>query len=315
MSAPISPPILDIGPLLDDFDSQAAGDLIGRIRDACTHTGFFVVVGHRLDTEMAELFTMARRFFDQPQEFKESTPRVERYGFVPHSSTAIDTSRKSDNTEYLDMGLAGEVALPALDGLETAVRNYQQSALKAGAVLLRALAASLEIELDFFAQRMSDPQCRLRFLHYPPVEADEHGDLPVPTGAHTDYGLITMLGTDGVPGLEVKPLGGEWTPVEAPAGSLVINLGDMLARWTNDIYKSTPHRVVGPAEGDRISIPFFVNPNRDTIVDCIATCVTADNPCHYEPVTATEFLAQRIDSSAEPYVDPTEGPKRQVVKR
>ena len=84
----------------------------------------------------------------------------------------------------------------------------------------------------------------------------------------------------------------------------------MLARWTNDVYTSTPHRVVGPASGERYSIPFFVNPDPGTVIECIPTCITETNPCQYEPVTAGEFLAMRIDSSSEPYVDPSEGPAR-----
>ncbi|NIR41318.1 MAG: hypothetical protein GWN79_25930 [Actinobacteria bacterium] len=110
----------------------------------------------------------------------------------------------------------------------------------------------------------------------------------------------------------MKPKAADWTPVVAPAGGLVVNLGDMLARWTNDLYRSTPHRVVGPAAGDRISIPFFVNPDPATVVDCIPSCVTPARPCRYPPVTAGEFLAARIDGTDEPYVDPTEGPVRRV---
>ena len=114
------------------------------------------------------------------------------------------------------------------------------------------------------------------------------------TDPHTDYGLITLLATDGVAGLEVRPRDGEWTMVEAPARSLIVNLGDMLARWTNDRYVSTPHRVSAPASSDRYSVPFFVNPDPATTVSCLPACVTAERPCRYEPVTAAEFLAQRI---------------------
>jgi isopenicillin N synthase-like dioxygenase len=103
-----------------------------------------------------------------------------------------------------------------------------------------------------------------------------------------------LLATDGVAGLEVRPLGGEWTMVEAPARSLVVNLGDMLARWTNDRYVSTPHRVSAPPASDRYSVPFFVNPDPATPVSCLPACVSAERPCRYEPVTASEFLAQRI---------------------
>jgi isopenicillin N synthase-like dioxygenase len=311
MNNPGAPPVIDISVLTDSGDPAAAA-CIDTIHHACTGTGFFIAVGHGLDVEMEAVFDAAHSFFALSQRDKEQVPYVDRYGFVPQTKRAIDRDRKSGNNEYLDVGLADEVPLPPLPGFEGAVRSYQAAALDAGTVILRALATGLGTDSEFFAARMADPQCRLRFLHYPPVEPDQDGVLPVPTLPHTDYGAITMLATDGVPGLEVKPIGAGWIPVTAPAGSLVINLGDMLARWTNDVYRSNPHRVVGPADGERFSIPFFVNPDPATIVECIPECVTKDRPRRYGPVTAGDFLASRIDSAAEPYVDPREGPVRRI---
>ena len=308
-----APPIIDIEPLRFAPGGSDAAECAAAMHSACLDTGFFVVTGHGLDEELINLLDLARRFFEQPQAAKERIPRIERYGFVPHKDSAIDLSRASDNTEYLDLGLHQEVDPPDITGFEDAVRSHQQAALDVAAAILRALAIALGAEPDFFSTRMVDPQCRLRFLHYPEIEPGVDGSLPVPNLPHTDYGLITLLATDGVPGLEVKPIDSGWTPVAAPAGSLVINLGDMLARWSNDIYRSTPHRVVGPELGDRLSIPFFINPDPRTIVGCIPSCVSIRRPCAYVPVTAGEFLAARIDAPAEPYIDPHEGPVRRVT--
>ncbi|MDH3292963.1 MAG: hypothetical protein OER95_01420 [Acidimicrobiia bacterium] len=317
------PPLIDVQDLVADEFTDHPSDLspvfpappaaaVAAIHQACLDTGFFVITGHGLDSEMARLFDQARDFFDQPQAAKEEIPRINRYGFIPHRRWAIDPVRQGSNTEYLDLGLGDEVPLPRLDGFKAAVRTYQRRALTVGARILVAIAAGLGAEPDFFATRMTNPQCRLRLLHYPAAEPGLDGTLPVPTESHTDYGALTLLATDGVAGLEVKPIGGEWTPVVAPAGSLVVNLGDMLARWSNDVYRSTPHRVVGPVGADRISIPFFVNPDPATVVDCIPACVTAERPCRYGPVTAGEFLASRIDSPAEPYIDRHDGPVRRL---
>jgi isopenicillin N synthase-like dioxygenase len=284
--------------------------LTPQLHRACLDTGFFIAAGHGLDDRIEAVFDAARRFFALPQADKEQVPRLERYGYVPHSSTAIDTTRQSPNTEYLDLGLANEIQLPDLEGFEQAVRNYQAGALEVGVVIVGLLANALGLDADFFARSMANPQCRLRFLHYPAVQPGEDGALPVPNSSHTDYGLITLLATDGVPGLEVRTIDGQWMPIDAPAGGLIVNLGDMLSRWTNDRYRSTPHRVVGPASGDRYSIPFFVNPDPGTVIECIPTCVSDTNPCRYQPVTASEFLKMRIDGSFEPYVDPDEGPLR-----
>lgn len=312
-----TPPIIDISELIgldgEPDDRLARHPVAGSIHDACLRTGFFVVVGHGVDDETSTLFDAARRFFDLPASEKETVPRIARYGYVPYRPWAVDTARASDSTEYLEVGLRDEV--PVMDWFLAAIRPYQSAALAVAARLLRVLAVQLGAPGAFFADRMADPQCRLRFLHYPPVTPADDGTLPVPTLPHTDYGALTLLATDGVPGLEVLPIGGTWTPVDAPAGSLIVNLGDMLARWTNDVYRSTPHRVVGPEQGDRISIPFFVNPDPATVVECIPACISSDRPPAYGPVTAGEFLQMRIDSPAEPYIDPTDGPARRAARR
>jgi len=300
---PEPPPLIDITALLTG-DGDASID--AEIHRACLETGFFVVSGHGLDEEIRVVFAAAHSFFALPQADKERTPRRGRYGYVPHAATAIDRSRSSDDTEYLDLGLHDEVALPTVDGFAAAIRTYQDRAIGVAAALLRVIARSLGTEPDFFAERMADPQCRLRMLHYLAAQPGTQGELPVPNRAHTDYGAITLLATDGVPGLEVEPVGGIWTPVHAPAGTLVVNLGDMLARWSNDRYRSTPHRVVGPVGRDRISIPLFVNPDPETTVECIDSCVDPGRPRRYGPVTAGAFLAARIDGRVEPYVDPDE---------
>ena len=200
--------------------------------------------------------------------------------------------------------------LDAHGDLAAAVAAYLPPALGVADVVLRALADGLGIDQSFFADRMTDPQCRLRLLHYPPAPLLDDGSRPVTTTPHTDYGAITLLATDGVPGLEVKPVGGDWTPVDAPAGALVVNLGDMIARWTDHTYVSTPHRVVGSPDRHRYSIPFFVNPDPATVIETIPDCATPGASRRYQPVTAGQFLAARIDGVDEPYVDPTEGPAR-----
>ncbi len=302
----VGPPIIDIAPLSRGDESEVAV----QIHEACLRTGFFVVVGHGLDSTMRDVFAAAQAFFALPQDLKERTPRIERYGFVPDQDHAIDRERMTHATEYLDLGLHDEVPMPDLPGFEAAVRRYQSEALVVGANLLAVMAVQLGADRQFFARQMDDPQCRLRFLHYLPIPPAADGTLAVPTSPHTDYGALTLLAVDGVPGLEVQPIGGEWTPVEAPAGALVVNIGDMLARWTNDLYRSTPHRVVASPNQHRISVPYFVNPAASTMVTCIPSCATADRPMRYEPILAGDYLAARIDGTIEPYLDPADAPDR-----
>lgn len=292
-------PVIDIGALRADPDGAKAGAVVEALDAACCDTGFFAVVGHGLDGSMAAGFEAARAFFALPQVDKERVPRVNRYGFVPLTDQALDPERAANSFEHLDMGLADEVPWPEVAGFAEAVRGYQRAALETAAAILRALAIALGAEAGFFAARMARPQCRLRLIRYPAGD----GPRPVLSAPHTDYGAITLLATDGTPGLEVKPRGGDWTPLTAPADHLVVNLGDMLARWTNDRYRSTLHRVTAPPGRDRFSVPFFVNPDPATVVECIPSCVTAERPRRYGPVAAGDFLVARIDAGG-PYQPP-----------
>lgn len=302
-------PLIDVAPLLDGegATSPAAAGCVAALDQACRESGFFAVTGHGLGHALADVLERGRAFFALDEATKELVPRANRFGFVPHRDLAIDGARLTGVTEYLDVGLDDDMGLgvedpwPALAGFRPAVQAYQQRALTVAASVLEALAVALAVEPSFFADRMRRPQCKLRLLHYLPAGDGGPTGRPVANEAHTDYGAITLLATDGVPGLELKPRGGRWTAIETPPGAIVVNLGDLLARWTNLRYASTPHRVIAPTV-DRYAIPFFVNPDPDSIVDCLPSCVTADDPCRYEPVTAGEFLAGRIDKTIpEPY--------------
>jgi isopenicillin N synthase-like dioxygenase len=278
-------PVVDKTPLVGDLSGRDAATAIDRLDEACTHTGFVVCVGHGVEGDVATMLTAARRLFALDTHVKARLAMSERCGYV-------DDGAKELYDIALDRDSSGPNQWPPLDGFRPLVARYQAQVLSVAETLLAALAVALGIERDFFGVRMRHPESYLRLLHYPPQRAGE-----VTTKPHTDYGALTLLATDGVGGLQVHPIGGPWVDVDAPAGSFVVNLGDMLARWTNDRYVSTPHQVVSRATGDRYSVPFFVNPDPDTVVECIPSCATAERPARYEPVTATQFLQGRIDGT------------------
>ena len=159
--------------------------------------------------------------------------------------------------------------------------------------LLRAMAMALDIEHDFFEARFHEPISVLRMIHYPPrhtaTSAEQQG-----AGAHTDYGCITLLYQDDAGGLQVRARDGEWIDAPPIAGSFVVNIGDMMARWSNNRYTSTPHRVISPLGVDRYSMPFFAEPHPDTLIDCLPNCSSADDPAKYTPVTSAEYLLSRF---------------------
>jgi len=138
----------------------------------------------------------------------------------------------------------------------------------------------------------------LRFIHYPPIQGKALSDQ-LGAGAHTDYGCITILHQDNIGGLQVQDKQGQWidaTPVE---GSFVINVGDMMARWSNDRYTSTAHRVINPSGAERYSMPFFVEPNFDTTIEALEGCYDEKNPAKYPQVSAGNYLLSRFEETYE----------------
>jgi isopenicillin N synthase-like dioxygenase len=146
---------------------------------------------------------------------------------------------------------------------------------------------------DFFENAFTRPVATIRMLHYPPAPAElRAGQLGA--GEHTDYGNVTLLATDGVAGLMVRHRSGEWLTAPSVPNAFVCNIGDCLMRWTNDIYVSTPHKVVSPPGRDRYSIAFFLDANPETIVECLPTCITPGRPAKYPPVSMGNFLHSRL---------------------
>ena len=159
----------------------------------------------------------------------------------------------------------------------------------------RAFARDLGLRTDHFADKFDRPMATLRLLRYPAAES--RGDETIGASAHTDYGNLTLLATDDVGGLEVRTRDGEW--IEAPplANAFVVNIGDCLMRWTNDVYVSTPHRVVNRSGRARYSIAFFCDPNPDAEVAVIPSCVEPGAPIRYPPVLAADYLKFKLEAS------------------
>ena len=166
-----------------------------------------------------------------------------------------------------------------------------------GSQVLRALALHIGLPEGYFADKTNVGNSILRPIHYPPITAD---DIPnVRAGAHGDINLITLLVGASAAGLEVLSHDGEWVPFTSDEDTIVVNIGDMLQRLTNHVYPSTIHRVVNPpgelARQPRYSVPFFLHPNPDFLIDVQPSCITPDNPSRYpEPITAQGYLEERL---------------------
>ena len=304
-------PIIDIGPLYHD-DAQGAADVAHSIDRACREKGFFYIKGHPISPQrIAALTQAAKSFFALPLAQKleiDITQSQHHRGYGAIATEQLDPTLPSDLKETFDMGLhlsAGHPEViaakplrgpnrhPCLPGWQPLMEQHYQDMQALALTLLRAMTRALGVPIDFFDQCFEQPVSVLRLIHYPP----RHTTTPSTqqgAGAHTDYGCITLLHQDDAGGLQVRNVQGQWADAPPVAGTFVVNLGDMMARWSNGLYLSTPHRVVSPSGIDRYSMPFFAEPHPDTPIQCLPGCQDAAHPPLYPPTTCSEFLLSRF---------------------
>ena len=305
-------PVIDVGPLYDGSASGTASvaDAIGR---ACRETGFFYAAGHKVSPELvADGFAAAQKLFALPaaQKMRVSIKlSPHNRGYVGLLGEALDPSKPPDLKEAFNIGLdlaaddpqvlaglpfRGVNLWPDLAGFRTAMLAYYDAVWTLGRRLHRAFALDLGLPEAYFDDKLDRPMAILRLLHYPArPPATAAGQLGA--GEHTDYGNLTLLATDAAGGLEVRTRGGEWVAAPSIEGAFVCNIGDCLMRWTNDVYVSTPHRVVSPPGRERYSIAFFLDPNPDTVVAVLPSCRGPGGSERYAPIVAAEYLRSRLD--------------------
>lgn len=306
--------------------------VVGREFDETLRTvGFFQIVDHGIDSAVADAaWSTARAFFDLPLEDKLAVERAPGglYGYFPMLSESLTASLggryPGDLKESFNMGpgiraddppvdeteaaiFTANVWPPALPELQSAWQAYHAAMSGLADRLMGMFALGLDLPADFFRRFIDRSPSALRAINYPEqIQAPEPGQLRA--GAHTDYGTLTILRQEaGRAGLEVHDAATDsWVPIPPAEGALVINIGDLMARWTNDRWTSTLHRVVNPdaavgstatASQRRQSMPFFHNANYSAIVEALPTCVPAGEQPRYEPVMAGPHLAGKTTRS------------------
>jgi isopenicillin N synthase-like dioxygenase len=300
-------PVIDVSALGGSDASRIATE----IGAACRDVGFFYVTGHTVPKDLsAAVFETSARFFAQSDTEKRAVlyTAAGNRGYVPMQGEALDPSKPADLKEAFNIGLdlpaddpdvvAGREFRavnhwPNLPGFRDTMLAYFAACQELGCLLHRAFALDLGLPPAFFDDKIDRPMAVLRLLHYPPApERAQTGQLGA--GEHTDYGCVTLLATDGVGGLQVRSRSGDWLDAPHIPGAFVCNIGDCLMRWTNDIYVSTPHRVVSPAGRERFSVAFFLDPNPDAEIACLPNCATPDRPARYAPIRGDAFLTARL---------------------
>ncbi|GGJ91980.1 isopenicillin N synthase family dioxygenase [Pseudomonas matsuisoli] len=309
----LSIPLIDMAGVRerDEASVRRAG---AAIREACETIGFFYIVNHGTpQTVIDRAMEAARTFFAYPVETKREVAVNKRHrGFHMLGGALMYEATKPDHKEFFSIGLelpeddpavlAGEALRgpnqwPAfMPELQDVLYRYYEEMGRTGADLLRAVAVGLGIDEDFFVDKYTKRLQRTQMVYYPPhpaqAEADQFGVAP-----HTDYGCITLLHQDDSGGLQVRELGtNQWIDATPVPGSLVINVGDLLGRWSNDRFRSTLHRVVNRSGHERYSIATFFDPTYGALVDPRDLGV-AEADCIYPPVSAGDYILGRIDAS------------------
>lgn len=308
-------PVIDLAGALRPGGARTL-EVARQMQAAATGSGFFYVVGHGVAGELVERqFDAAHAFFQLPLAAKRAvgigTSSALR-GYESIGEQQLDGDARPDLKESFYCGLEhaadhpyvrkgyqsyGANAWPAkLPGFARQCGDYIVALRALAERLMQLLARSLDLPERQFDAVMREPMITLRLLRYPPHPADADA-LTFGAGAHTDWGAVTVLAQDDFGGLEVRLPDGTWAPATPIPGSFVVNLGDMVPRWTNGLYRSNPHRVRNVSSGGRprFSIPFFYSPDYEARIEALPGTVVAGTRPLAEPCTAGEHLRQMAE--------------------
>ena len=304
-------PSLDLRDFLSE-DPRRKADFIQLIGKAFQEIGFCAVKGHLLSDDLVErLYKQIKLFFDLPDEVKTKYEFPEysgQRGYVSFGKESAKGSKHGDLKEYWHFGQYIEeeekgnynyfpnINVDELPEFNKVGKEVYTSLENTAKHILRALALYLNIEENYFDQYIKNGNSILRPIHYPPILDDPKE--AVRASAHGDINLITLLMGAHGKGLQVQHSNGEWIDAMAAKDELMINIGDMLSRHTNNLLKSTVHRVVNPdrelLKKSRYSIPFFMHPVSEMKLNVLESCINEDNPKSFDDITAGDFLNERL---------------------
>jgi len=313
-------PIVDIGPFLNGAAEEKMR-VAATVNKTNREIGFLVITGHGFDLDLlARWFTVSKEFFEGDVSAKEAVlaPAGEQQGYhrLGKSGLAAKEGEKAppDLREYFMVGQT-DLSDPIFatqhakdfhrqnrwpvgnDEFKRVGTDYYKAMEELGSKLMRIFAVGLGLDENFFADKIDHHFSILSSIYYP---AQPTPPLPgqLRAGAHTDYGSLTILApTDAPGGLQVRALNGDWVDVPYVPGGFIINIGDMMQRWTNDQWLSNMHRVVNPPADPfiprpRQSIAYFLHPNHDATIECIPTCLNGSEP-KYKPILAGQYMKEK----------------------
>ena len=312
MSAPL--PIIDFAGFAtaSQAQRQSTANAIGK---ACREVGFFYLKGHDISPAITQAaFAASAQFFAQTPEQKAAIAIDKstcHRGWFRLGEEVLDAQGQpeGDYKEGLKIGrdlgpdhprvkagipLHGPNQWPDLAGWQATMQAYYDACERVSRQLMQAFALSLNLPDDYFSPHLQAPMATLGALYYPPLEPSQ---TSLSAGAHTDFGCLTLLAQRQIEGLEIFNKQGQWQAIPAHDATLVVNIGDMLARWTHDMYASTQHRVVNKAKAARYSLAYFFDPDPDADLTALPGCLAPGAASSYPHATCLSHLLDKIEES------------------
>jgi isopenicillin N synthase-like dioxygenase len=309
----------------DQDKAQQQRQVIESIRDACRNVGFFYLQGHGMDPAfLDQVMEQSKHLFDLPLAEKKSlSDKAMTRGYTALEEETLDPAVQTtrgdtkegfyiaddipkEDPRYNPAKLRGPNVWPSpstkpqhatLVDFQSIMERYLQEIGAVAMRVVRLIALALELPRDFFEVHFQDPSRFIRLLRYAKVKSEpDHGIFAC--GAHSDYGMLTLLLTDEHAGLQILDQSGTtWIDAPPKPYTFVVNLGDMLERWTNGLFQSTKHRVLTCGDAERYSIPFFFEPDFDAVVECLPVCCSESNPPRFPPTTAGQHLLDKYNQT------------------
>ena len=312
-------PLLDIGPYLAG-EPGSLETVAAELRFALENIGFFYLTGHSVPQPLIDrFFAETKRFHAQPldEKLKLKLNRSNN-GYMPlrghaqrHTTLNQTPPKPNENESFFakrerdpndpDVKAGRDLRDPnqwptGMPGFRETVLEYQDVMRRLIHKLLPVYARALDLSADYFKPFFHQGgEVTVRMIHYPPATQDQVDDEVYGTAAHTDRNLFTVLAQGDTPGLQIRFPDGEWVQAPLMPGAFVVNAGDTLRRWSNDRFLSTPHRVLNVSGRDRYSVPFFVSPEYDTVLECLPSCLGPAKLAKYPPVTMEEFTIEFLN--------------------
>lgn len=304
-------------PLLDISDYMAgepgAAQRIGaELRQISETVGFFYLAGHSVDQGLVDAaFREVKKFHALPLETKmkvkieDNSGYLAMNGVISRVSNLIDAAKPNLNAAFLfshERGpdhpdVVNKRRFRSMNRWPEELPSFREAMLKyfaavevLGQKMLPLWSAALDMPENFFVERFQDPHMTMRVSHYPPQPEETVGTRQYGLAPHTDNCMMTILAQANVPGLAVEMPSGHWRIADIIPGTFLVNTGNLVVRWTNDRFKSTKHRVINTSGTDRYSIPVFIGPHPDTMIECLPSCVKPGEAPKYPPISYEDFM-------------------------